>query len=425
MNPPNGQSSGGETPGEGARFSLARSDREKVGLPATTSAPSFDYPRHRCVHELIEEQAGRNPEASAVIFGEQRLTYRELNEKANQLARFLRDRHHVGPGSLVGILVNRSIEMMIGLLGVLKAGGAYVPLDPHYPEERIAYILGDAQMEVLVTQSFCPLKSPGVRQVNLDSEWPEISRQPAETLAASAGPEDLAYVIYTSGPTGAPKGVQIRHRSLTHFLWSMAQRPGCTAEDHVLALTTICFDIAALELFLPLIQVGRVEILPDEIVKNGVRLKQKVERSPATIIQATPATWKMLLAAELGRLPRVKALCGGEAWDAELARELLPRTRELWNMYGPTETTIWSSIQKVEPGEPVRLGDPIGNTRFYVFDEQMRPVRSGEIGELYIGGDGLANGYLNRPDLTNERFVPDPIQKDSLIYRTGDLVRYV
>jgi non-ribosomal peptide synthetase component F len=232
-------------------------------------------------------------------------------------------------------------------------------------------------------------------------------------------------VIYTSGSTGRPKGVQVAHRSLTHFLWSMARRPGCTSDDHILAATTICFDIAALELFLPLITGALVEILPEEMVKNGLRFKEKIENSPATIIQGTPATWKMLLAAELGPIPHVKALCGGEAWDGQLAAELLARTREVWNMYGPTETTVWSSIQKVEPGRPVCLGDPIGNTQFYVFDELMRPVPPGEIGELFICGDGLAKGYLNRPELTRERFVPNPLRPGELIYRTGDLVRYV
>jgi non-ribosomal peptide synthetase component F len=237
--------------------------------------------------------------------------------------------------------------------------------------------------------------------------------------------ETRAYVIYTSGSTGNPKGVQISHRSLTHFLWCMAQRPGCDSNDYVLAATTICFDIAALELFLPLIAGGCVEVLPDTICKSGVRFRQKIENSPVTLIQGTPATWRMLLAAGLGRIPRVKALCGGEAWDKVLADQLLDRAAEVWNMYGPTETTVWSSIQKVERGQPICLGEPIGNTEFYIFDESMRPVRLGETGELYIGGDGLAIGYLNRPDLTGERFVPHPSRPTKLIYRTGDLVRYV
>jgi amino acid adenylation domain-containing protein len=298
-------------------------------------------------------------------------------------------------------------------------------LDPSHPTERIEYILSDACVQVLLTQSGCRFRPRGIRAVEIDRAQAAIGQQPVMNPVVQGSPEDLAYVIYTSGSTGKPKGVQIAHRSLTHFLWSMAERPGCTPDDYVLATTTICFDIAALELFLPLVTGARVEILPEEIVKNGLRFKDKIENSPATLIQGTPATWKMLLAAELGPIPRVKALCGGESWDGQLAEQLLARTREVWNMYGPTETTVWSSIEKVAPGRPVGLGDPIGNTQFHVLDELMRPVQPGEIGELFIGGDGLAKGYLNRPELTRERFVPNPLRPEEVIYRTGDLVRYV
>jgi polyketide synthase PksJ len=322
-------------------------------------------------------------------------------------------------------MLDRSLELPACLLAVWKMGAAYVPLDPSHPAERNEYVLNDACVQILVTQSRYRLRPKGIRTVEIDREQPTIRQQPITNPSAHASPEDLAYVIYTSGSTGKPKGVQIAHRSLTHFLWSMAERPGCTADDHLLAATTICFDIAALELFLPLVTGASVEILPEEIVKNGLRFKEKIENSSATIIQATPATWKMLLAAELGPIPRVKALCGGEAWDGQLAEQLLARTREVWNMYGPTETTVWSSIQKVEPGRSVSLGDPIGNTRFYVFDESMQPVQPGEIGELFIGGDGLAKGYLHRPELTRERFVPNPLRLGEVIYKTGDLVRYV
>ncbi len=397
---------------------------EENRTSAGSATNGFYYPRERCVHRLIEDQAVRTPGATAVLFQDQQLTYRELDARGNQLA------HHLiqagaGPGSLVGVMLDRSLELPTCLLAVWKIGAAYVPLDPSHPAERIEYILSDARVQVLLTQSRCRLRPPAIRSVAIDREHATIQQQPISKPLVDASPEDLAYVIYTSGSTGNPKGVQIAHRSLTHFLWSMAERPGCTSDDHFLAATTICFDIAALELFLPLVTGARVEILPEEIVKNGLRFKEKIENSPATLIQGTPATWKMLLAAELGPIPRVKALCGGEAWDGQLAEQLLARAREVWNMYGPTETTVWSSIQKVEPGRPVCLGDPIGNTQFYVFDESMRPVQLGEIGELFIGGDGLAKGYLNRPELTRERFVPNPLRPEELIYRTGDLVRYV
>jgi amino acid adenylation domain-containing protein len=391
---------------------------------SVTESVTFNYPRHRCVQELIEDQVAQRTEQAAVIFREQRLTYRELNNRANQLAHYL-IRSGLQPGTLVGVMLERSLEMLIGLLAVWKAGAAYIPLDPTHPAERLDYILGDAGAEWLLTNSSCQFPTGTIRVVKFDVEEALIRRQPIAKPVVISAPDSLAYVIYTSGSTGDPKGVQITHRNLTHFLCSVAQRPGCTPDDYMLACTTICFDIAALELFLPLVTGAQVEILPEEVVKNGLRLKDKIERSPATLVQATPATWKMLLAAELGRIPRVKALCGGEAWDLQLADQLLVRTGELWNMYGPTETTIWSSLQKVEPGQPICLGDPIGNTQFYVFDETMQPVKPGEIGELFIGGDGLAKGYLNRPELTRERFVPNPLRPEELIYRTGDLVRYV
>jgi amino acid adenylation domain-containing protein len=399
---------------------LAEWNRTSAGLATT----GFHFPRERCVHQLIEEQAVRTPDATAVVFRDQQLTYQELDARANQLA------HHLiqsgaGPGSLVGVMLDRSLELLACLLAVWKVGAAYIPLDPNHPAERIEYILGDGCAQILLTQSHWRLRPRAIRSVEIDREKATIQQRPIAKPLLRASPEDLAYVIYTSGSTGKPKGVQIAHRSLTHFLWSMAERPGCTPDDYFLAATTICFDIAALELFLPLVTGARVEILPEEIVKNGLRFKEKIENSPATIVQGTPATWKMLLAAELGPIPRVKALCGGEAWDGRLAEQLLARTREVWNMYGPTETTVWSSIQKVEPGQPVCLGDPIGNTQFYVFDEWMRPVQPGEIGELFIGGDGLAKGYLNQPELTRERFVTNPLRPEEIIYRTGDLVRYV
>jgi len=400
---------------------LQRAENRRSAEPSTNG---FYYPRKRCVHRLIEEQALRTPGAAAVLFEDQQLTYHELDARGNQLAHYL-IQSGASPGSLVGVMLDRSLELPVCLLAVWKIGAAYVPLDPGHPAERIEYILNDACVQVLLTHSRCRLRSRAIRTVEIDREQATIHQQPITTPFVHASPEDLAYVIYTSGSTGKPKGVQIAHRSLAHFLWSMAERPGCTADDHFLAATTICFDIAALELFLPLVTGARVEILPEEVVKNGLRFKEKIETSPATLIQGTPATWKMLLAAELGPIPRVKALCGGEAWDGQLAEQLLARTREVWNMYGPTETTVWSSIQKVEPGRSLCLGDPIGNTQFYVFDESMRPVQPGEIGELFIGGDGLAKGYLNRPELTRERFVPNPLRPEEVIYRTGDLVRYV
>ena len=404
-------------------FKIADCLEEATVASDPDAAASFDYP-NRCVDELIDEQAAQRPDAVAVIFEDEQLTYRDLNRRANQLARHL-IAAGVRPGELVGVMVNRSLEMLISLLGVWRAGAAYVPLDPAYPTERIEFILEDSKATVLLADATSTLRPQGVRVVTVEVERLLSESQTQSRLDTRRDPDSLAYVIYTSGSTGAPKGVRITHRGLVHFLSCMADRPGCSSEDHVLALTTISFDISALELFLPLTTGAKVEILPEEMTRNGLRLKDKMEASAATIIQATPATWKMLLAAELRKIPAVKALCGGEAWDSQLAGQLLDRVGELWNMYGPTETTVWSSIQKVERGEPVRLGEPIGNTRFYVVDEEMNQVKSGEVGELLIGGDGLARGYLNRPELDRERFIPNPFGKSGRIYRTGDLVRNV
>jgi amino acid adenylation domain-containing protein len=394
----------------------------RVDIPVSNGRLSFDYPRDRCVHQLIDDQTSRTPGKTAVCFLGQRISYRELDRRSTQLAQRLLATG-VRRGGLVGVLVERSIEMIIALVAVWKAGAAYVPLDPNHPSERTDFILRDAQVDLVLSQTSASGRSNGIPVLNLGS--PSIESMAPSMSLAVGSPEAVAYVIYTSGSTGRPKGVQITHRNLAHFLCSMARTPGCGPDDYVLASTTICFDIAALELFLPLVTGGCVEILPDTISKNGIRFREKIESSPVTLIQGTPATWKMLIAAGLGKIPRVKALCGGEAWDITLAEPLLDRVGELWNMYGPTETTVWSSVQKVDRGEPIRLGEPIGNTEFYVLDESMRLVSPGEIGELYIGGDGLAKGYLNRPELTRERFVPHPNRPAELIYRTGDLVRYV
>jgi amino acid adenylation domain-containing protein len=404
------------------RGSIAELMPQETRTPAETLTPSD--PWQRCTYELIEDQVQRRADAVAAVFDYQRLTYRELDDRVNQLANYLA-LSGVRPGMLIGVMVDRSLEMLIALLAVWKAGAAYIPLDPGHPEDRLAFILRDARVKLLLTQSGFQFHPSDIERIEIDRLADSIRQQPVVRPGVSATSDDLAYVIYTSGSTGIPKGVQITHRSLSHLLWNVAKRPGCSPNDYLLAATTICFDIAALELFLPLVTGGQVEILPESIAKDGVRLKEKIENSPVTLFQATPATWRMLVAAELGAIRRMKALCGGEAWDRQLADQLLMRVGELWNMYGPTETTIWSSIQKVEAGQPIRLGDPIGNTQFYVFDEAMQLVGPGQIGELFIGGEGLARGYLNNPELTRQRFVTNPLRSGETIYRTGDLVRYV
>ncbi|MGV2921591.1 amino acid adenylation domain-containing protein, partial [Streptomyces alfalfae] len=376
-----------------------------------------DIPDGRVLPALLAEQVRRTPDAVAVTDRGATLTYRELDARVTALAARLRGRG-VARGRNVGVLVDRSADMLVALLGVLAAGGAYVPLDPDYPAERLRYMAEDAGLHLVIAASDARADL-GAPVLAIDADDEPAGGPEAGGLAVP-GPDDTAYVIYTSGSTGRPKGVQVPHRALANLLLSMAEEPGLTAEDHLLALTTVCFDIAALELFLPLITGGRVEIVPAEVARDGVLLRRLLDSSPATVVQATPATWKMLLAAGWTGTPGLKALCGGEALDQDTAEQLLARAGQVWNMFGPTETTVWSAVCRLAPGERVTIGRPIANTGLYVLDARGRAVPPGVPGELYIGGAGLATGYLGRPELTAERFVTLDGERR---YRTGDLVR--
>jgi amino acid adenylation domain-containing protein len=401
---------------------LTSDERKQISEWNDTHA---EYPKDKCLHEVIEEQAARQPDAVAVVLGQRQLTYRELNERANQLARHLKDLG-VGADSLVGICVERSLEMVIGLLGILKAGGAYVPLDPEYPRERLAFMLEDSALKVLLSQDHLVKTLPvcNARLVRLDTDWATISKQDRSNLPNTVAPANVAYVIYTSGSTGKPKGVQIPHGCVINFLESMRKAPGLTAEDTLLAITTLSFDIAGLELWLPMMVGARVVIASRETAQDGHALAELLASCGATIMQATPSTWRLLLAVGWKGSPRLKILCGGEPWPGELAEQLLERCASLWNMYGPTETTIWSAVSRIKSGEEVLIGKPIDNTQFYIVDTHLQPVPVGVPGELCIAGDGLARGYLNRPELTAERFPLARLEadRDVRIYRTGDLV---
>ena len=392
------------------------------------NATEVDYPRNLCIHQLFEIQVESTPEAVAVVFEGQHLTYRELNRRANQLAHYLQQLG-VGPDVLVGICVERSLDMVVGLLGILKAGGAYLPLDPTFPSERIEFMLEDAQIPVLITQQHLTAQLPEhtARVVCLDTEGNILSLQSETNIQPTAHSENLAYVIYTSGSTGRPKGVQIIHRAVVNFLLSMHEQPGLRAEDTLLAVTTLSFDIAALELFLPLVVGARVVIASQEIVADGTALMEILTQKHITVMQATPVTWRILLAAGWQGNHSLKIICGGEALPPDLAQQLLLKAASLWNIYGPTETTIWSSTCKIEPGEKtITIGRPIANTQMYLLDTRLQPVPFGVPGELYIGGDGLARGYLRRPELTAERFIPHHFSDSSgdRLYKTGDLARY-
>lgn len=387
------------------------------------------YPQDQCLHQLVEAQVERTPNAVAVIFGEDALSYQQLNERANQLAHRLLTLG-IAPDTLVGIALDRSLDMVVAVLAILKVGGAYVPMDLTYPRERLAFMIEDANLTILLTeQRFAEqLPSEGRTLLCLDHLFPTLSVTHTENPKVSVRPEHLAYVLYTSGSTGRPKGVMIPHRAVVNLLTSIQHEPGIRPEDRLLAITTLSFDIAVLEIFLPLVIGAHLIVESRAVATDGHALKEELIKWRPTIMQATPATWHLLLAAGWQGDPQLKLFCGGESLPIELARSLLDKASSLWNMYGPTETTIYSSIGEVQADQtPMTIGRPIANTRIYVLDQHQRLAPVGVPGEMYIGGAGLARGYLHRPELTTERFIADPFisEQGQRLYRTGDRVRYL
>jgi amino acid adenylation domain-containing protein len=387
-----------------------------------------EYERGRAIHELIEAQVERGPDAVAIVYQDCQLSYAKLNARANQLAHYLA-RLGAGPEMRVALCVERSAEMVIGLLGVLKAGGAYVPMDPAYPDQRLAYMLSDSRAEIILSQQSLigGLPETEAEVVCLDSDWRHIARESEVNLGIEVGSENLAYVIYTSGSTGNPKGVAVRHAGLVNFITSMAHRPGLNLSDVLIAVTSLSFDISMLEMYLPLVRGARTIVVDKQTTSDGARLIKLLTDSRATVMQATPATWRLLLESGWGAHGDISILCGGEALPPELADNLLDGADRIWNLYGPTETTIWSTMSAVVKGcGAVTIGRPIANTQVRILDKMFQPGPVGASGELCIGGDGVARGYLNRPDLTAEKFRPDPFAEEpgGRFYTTGDLVRY-
>ncbi|MDH5548193.1 MAG: amino acid adenylation domain-containing protein, partial [Gammaproteobacteria bacterium] len=387
---------------------------------------AVSYPGEQCIHQLFEAQCERTPSATAVVFEQQSLSYAELNTRANQLAGFLRARG-VGPDVMVGLCMERSVDMIASLLGILKAGGAYVPLDPDYPQARLAFILDDISAALIITQSSLAdrFDADDARIVALDTLWHTIGEHSHHNL--NAGPStSLAYVLYTSGSTGMPKGVQIQHRSVNNFLHAMQAILSLQSEDVLLAVTPLTFDISVLELVLPLVTGAQVALVSKTCASDPQQLAAALVDHRATIMQATPATWQSLVYNHWTPSRPMKVLCGGEALTTSLAEYLADRASGLWNVYGPTETTIWSTLANIDDHHAISIGLPISNTQTYVLDRHLNPVPVGVAGELYIGGDGLARGYLHQAGLTAERFIPHPFspKPGARLYRTGDMVRY-
>ena len=343
-------------------------DGQPISRAVRTIAPLFRGP-----HEFIEDQVERTPDAPALIMGTEQLSYQDLNSRSNRLAHFLTGQG-VGSERLVAVYLDRSFDSVVSLLAILKSGATYLPLDPKFPQDRLAFMLDDSEVSLVLTHSSKRKSLPetSARVVLLDREDEALCKLPTTNLLLRNNPDDLAYLIYTSGSTGRPKGVMIPRRALTNFLLSMAETPGMSAPDTFLAVTTTSFDISILELLLPLLHGAKIVIASAEQASDARELQRLICEHAVTVMQATPTTWRMLLESGWEGKKDLRIFCGGEALTADLAGQLLPRCGELWNMYGPTETTIWSSTERITSADHISLGSPVANTQFHVLDEQPK-----------------------------------------------------
>ncbi len=400
---------------------------EKEQLIVAFNDTAVEYLREKTIQKLFEEQVEKTPDNTAVVFGDKKLTYRELNKKANQLARILRDKG-IGADSIVGLMAERSQELIIGIIGILKAGGAYLPIDPEYPQDRIEYMIEDSGAQAAVTQSWLAEKLPKGKQILLLDEAESYADDVSNLITINKS-GNLAYVIYTSGSTGKPKGVMIEHSSVNNFIVGMSQNIEFKAPKSILALTTISFDIFGLETLLPLTKGMRIIICDERSQKNPDEIAELIDRNQIDILQATPSRMELILnddkaSSALTRLSEI--IIGGELFTERLLKNLLGKTNaKIYNAYGPTETTIWSTLKLISGDSRITIGKPITNTEIYILDKNKHICPIGVSGELYIAGDGLARGYINRPELTNEKFIDNPFKEGTRMYRTGDLARWL
>lgn len=402
---------------------LERSTQFQKDVYTLLNDTKSDYPA-KPIHQLIATVADQHPDNLALKFGNDQYTYRQLNESANKLAGLLIS-EGIGSGDTVAMAVDRSSELLISLLAILKTGAAYLPVDPGYPAKRIEFMLSDSAARfILVSPDHSGKFGTGLKEIVISDLSVLTAQQSSSNPDVIVSPDSPAYIIYTSGSTGQPKGTVLKHGGLTNVLWSLREAPGVKAHDCMLAIATISFDIAAVELFLPLIVGAQVLIATTETAKDGTLLYDLLRTEHITIMQATPSTWRMLIDAGFNEKKDLKIFCGGEALSRELAAQLLYLGRETWNMYGPTETTIYSIINKLGSAETSNIiGRPVANTSVYILDNELNYSPPGVAGEICIAGDGLALGYINQPELTDLKFPAHPFScyPDSRIYRTGDL----
>lgn len=401
---------------------ISENDKKKLSEFNNTEVAITDC----LIQNFFENQAVLTPSKTAVISGNSSLTYKELNDQSNQLARHLISLG-ITNGDIVGICMDRSVEMVISVLGVLKAGCCYLPMDPSFPDVRINYMYEDSGAKVLISQSSLKEKFrqfPSTSIVLTDTDKSKISKYNTKKPDLNINTQGLAYIIYTSGSTGKPKGVKVHHQAVVNFINSMSRRPGFSKEERLLAVTTLSFDISVLELFLPLSFGAELIIAETEDIFEGQKLSGLLDLNDITVMQATPAIWNILLSSGWNGKKNLKALCGGEAILPGLVKDLLPKVESLWDMYGPTETTVWSTCnQLTDSAPPILVGTPIDNTTVYILDKDNNQLPIGVIGEICIGGLGVTKGYHNRPELTAEKFIP--FENSQIIYKTGDLGRYL